>query len=62
MHNGVYETLEEVIDFYNRGGGAGIGIELENQTLPPDALDLTEQEKEDLLAFMKSLSDPVPSL
>jgi cytochrome c peroxidase len=26
MHNGVYRTLEEVVDFYDRGGGAGIGI------------------------------------
>lgn len=58
MHNGVYNTLEEVVDFYNRGGGAGIGIELENQTLPPDPLQLSPQEIEDLIAFMKSLEDP----
>ncbi len=41
MHNGVYATLEQVVDFYDRGGGAGIGIELEHQTLAPDRLDLT---------------------
>ncbi len=41
MHNGVYRTLEEVVDFYDRGGGAGIGIDLPNQTLPPDKLNLT---------------------
>jgi len=57
MHNGVFETLEEVIDFYNRGGGAGIGIDLELQTLPPDELNLTEQEQKDLVAFMKTLTD-----
>lgn len=57
MHNGVYETLEEVIDFYDRGGGAGIGIELEYQTLPPDPLNLTEEEKQDLINFMHSLDD-----
>lgn len=56
MHNGVYQTLEQVIDFYNRGGGAGIGIELENQTLPPDNLNLSKQEKADLIAFIKALS------
>ena len=33
MHNGIYNTLEEVVDFYNRGGGAGIGIQQELQTL-----------------------------
>ncbi len=57
MHNGVYTTLEEVIDFYNRGGGAGIGIDLELQTLPPDPLDLTDEEQKDLIHFLKTLTD-----
>lgn len=57
MHNGVYDSLEEVIDFYDRGGGAGIGIELENQTLPPDPLRLNEEEKESLIAFLHTLTD-----
>ncbi len=26
MHNGVYRTLEQVVDFYDRGGGAGLGV------------------------------------
>ncbi len=57
MHNGVYETLEEVVDFYNRGGGAGIGINLDNQTLPPDPLDLSGSEISDLIQFMHALTD-----
>ncbi|GGF34890.1 cytochrome-c peroxidase [Echinicola rosea] len=57
MHNGVYGTLEEVVDFYDRGGGAGIGIALENQTLPTDKLELTEAEKGALVAFIEALSD-----
>lgn len=57
MHNGVYQTLEEVIDFYNRGGGAGIGISLDNQTLPSDKLDLSETEIQDLIAFIKTLNN-----
>ena len=57
MHNGVYETLDEVVDFYNRGGGAGIGIELAHQTLPPDSLNLTEQEQADLVSFLHALTD-----
>ena len=57
MHNGVYHTLEEVMDFYNRGGGAGIGIELEHQTLPPDPLNLTQQEIKDIISFMEALTD-----
>jgi cytochrome c peroxidase len=57
MHNGVFETLEEVIDFYNRGGGAGLGLELEYQTLPDTPLNLNDREKQDLIAFMESLTD-----
>ncbi len=57
MHNGVFTTLEEVVDFYNKGGGIGTGINVENQTLPSDALNLTATEQKALVAFMKTLSD-----
>jgi len=57
MHNGVYETLDDLLDFYNRGGGAGIGIELSNQTLPPDPLDLSPDELNSIKAFLNSLTD-----
>jgi cytochrome c peroxidase len=57
MHNGVYRTLEDVVDFYDRGGGAGIGIELSNQTLSPEPLRLTAREKRDLIAFLGALTD-----
>jgi cytochrome c peroxidase len=52
FHNGGELTLEQVIDFYNRGGNfpsdAVPGI-------PP--LNLTDQEKQDLVAFLKGLTD-----
>lgn len=57
MHNGVFKTLEEVIDFYNRGGGTGLNIAPEAQTLAPDLLNLTENEKTDLRNFLRTLSD-----
>lgn len=57
MHNGVYKTLEEVLEFYNNGGGAGLGIGPENQTLPPDKLNLTKKEISDIIEFLKSLTD-----
>ena len=57
MHNGIYRTLEEVIDFYDKGGGAGLGITLPNQTLPAEPLNLTRLEKEALIEFLKSLND-----
>ncbi|BCY28620.1 cytochrome-c peroxidase [Flavobacterium okayamense] len=57
MHNGVFSTLEEVVDFYDNGGGFGLGIDLEYQTLPTDKLNLTKKEKEQLVLFLKTLTD-----
>jgi cytochrome c peroxidase len=57
MHNGSFESLVEVMDFYNKGGGAGRGLLLPHQTLSSDALNLSQQEVKDILAFMKSLED-----
>ncbi|WP_067149471.1 cytochrome-c peroxidase [Pseudotamlana agarivorans] len=57
FHNGAYSSLEEVVEFYDQGGGAGLGLNVANQTLSPDALLLSDQEKSSLVAFMKSLSD-----
>ncbi|MDN3667081.1 cytochrome-c peroxidase [Algibacter miyuki] len=59
MHNGVYETLEEVVAFYNLGGGGGLGFDLEHQTLPFDELNLTTEEQNALVAFMKTLTETV---
>jgi cytochrome c peroxidase len=57
MHNGVYNTLEEVIDFYDKGGGIGLGFDLPNQTLSPDRLHLTNPEKKELILFLHALTD-----
>ncbi|HEY9178137.1 MAG TPA: cytochrome c peroxidase [Flavipsychrobacter sp.] len=57
MHNGAYKTLEDVMDFYNKGGGVGLGIRVEHQTLPFDSLSLNKQEISDIVAFMKALTD-----
>ncbi len=57
MHNGVYENLEQIMDFYNRGGGAGMGMDLPNQTLPFDNLNLNQKEIQDVISFMEALTD-----
>ncbi len=51
MHNGAYKTLQEVVDHYNRGGD-------DRENLDPNLkpLNLTDQEKVDLVAFMRSLT------
>ncbi len=57
MHNGVFTTLEQVVDFYNKGGGQGLNIAPQNQTLPFDKLNLSGKEKRDIILFMKTLTD-----
>jgi len=57
MHNGVYKTLEEVMDFYNKGGGGGLGFDIDHQTLPFDNLNLSKEEISALVAFIKTLND-----
>jgi cytochrome c peroxidase len=57
MHNGVYQTLEDVMDFYNRGGGSGIGIDLSNQTIPFDNLNLSHEEQRHIISFLNTLTD-----
>jgi cytochrome c peroxidase len=57
MHNGVYNTLEQVVEFYNLGGGGGLGFDLEHQTLPFDKLNLTAEEQNAIVAFMKTLTE-----
>jgi cytochrome c peroxidase len=44
MHNGVFESLDDVIDFFDKGGGAG------NTVLKP--LNLNSEEKRALKVFM----------
>ncbi|MEM9337989.1 MAG: cytochrome c peroxidase [Bacteroidota bacterium] len=57
MHNGVYTTLEQVMDFYNKGGGGGMNFDLPHQTLPFDSLNLSQNEQQAVIAFMKTLTD-----
>ena len=57
MHNGQFRTLDEVIAFYNEGGGAGRGLRVENQTLPANKLHLTARDVADLKAFLLTLTD-----
>lgn len=57
MHNGGYKTLKEVMNFYNKGGGKGFGFKVDNQTLSDAPLQLTDQEINDIIEFMKALDD-----
>lgn len=51
MHNGIYQTLEEVVEHYDRGGDVKDNLD---PSMTP--LNLTAREKADLVEFMKSLT------
>jgi len=52
MHDGRFGTLEEVIEHYNSGGH-----HTENKSSNVLQLHLSEQDKQDLLAFLNTLTD-----
>ena len=55
MHNSAFVTLEDVLDFYDKGSGK---ISNKDPLLKP--LNLTKQDKAALIAFLESLSgDPI---
>ncbi len=55
MHNGRFRTLEDVVEFYNRGGD----FNAPNKDPRVRPLNLTSQQKADLVAFMKRpMTDP----
>lgn len=57
MHNGAFSSLENVVAFYNKGGGKGLGLSVPNQTLPEDELGLSKREQQDIVLFMEALTD-----
>jgi cytochrome c peroxidase len=61
MHDGVYASLGEVVDHYNRGGGMGDFSGTKEVTISPLLLD--SQEMSDLVEFLSSLDDgdPLPT-
>jgi cytochrome c peroxidase len=61
MHSGQLATLEDVIDFYNAGGGdaGSSGIMKDSRVVP---LGLSADDKADLVEFLKTLSGaPLPA-
>ena len=58
MHDGRFETLEEVIEHYATGVNTSSTLdELMFHNIEPGGLQLTEQDKADLVAFLKALTD-----
>ncbi len=59
MHNGIFNSIDEVISFYDAGGATGKGLPVRNQTLSGDSLKLSKLEKEELTAFLHSLNENI---
>ncbi|MCW5596301.1 MAG: hypothetical protein KIT42_10570 [Rhodocyclaceae bacterium] len=57
MHNGVFATLREVVDFFDAGGG-----ETPNKSPLLRPLGLSDEEKNDLVAFLAALSMERPMI
>ncbi len=56
MHNGMFKTLEEVVEYYNDPAKiVSNSINIDDDLKQP--LGLTEKEKKDLIAFLKTLTD-----
>ena len=62
MHDGRFRTLEQVVDFYDRGVQANPGLDPRLRAGPgpnasPLRLNLTRDERDALVAFLKTLTD-----
>ncbi len=59
MHDGRYETLEEVVDFYDHGikDNPNLDVRFRDSNGEPIRMDLTSIEKKALVAFMNTLTD-----
>ena len=57
MHDGRFQTLEEVVDHYNEGIQESSTIDQTVLNTKDTGLFLTDQDKEDLINFLKTLTD-----
>ncbi len=57
MHNGAFQTLEQVVRFYNQGGGRGLGLNVPNQAPEVRPLHLSFQDEAAIVRFLEALSD-----
>ena len=57
MHDGSVKTLEEVVEWYDKGGHPNPHLDKDIKKL-----NLTPEEKADLVAFMKACTGPLPKV
>lgn len=59
MHDGRFETLEEVLDFYNEGVQKSVNIDSKMGLAHQGGVRLTALEKKQVIAFLNTLTDSV---
>lgn len=57
MHNGIYRSLDQVVDFYNHGAGNKFRFRGIFLSILPDSLNLDAAEKKALISFVHALTD-----
>ena len=59
MHDGRFSTLEDVVDHYSEGIVAhdNLSEELKNEDGTPRRLNLNQEDKDALVAYLKTLTD-----
>ena len=60
IHDGRFETLEEVVDFYSEGiqNHPNLDANLRDDNGQPKKMNFSNEDKADLIAFLNTLSDP----
>jgi len=59
MHDGRFKTLEEVLDFYSSGVHTSVNVDSKMSYAYQKGVKLTETEKKEVIAFLKTLTDSV---
>ena len=57
MHDGRFQTLEEVVEHYSSGVQRSPNLDPNLAKHPESGLQLTAEEKRSLVAFLKTLTD-----
>ena len=58
MHDGRFQTLEEVLDFYSTGVNQPYNVDAGMEFAHVGGVNMSQDEKDALLAFLRTLTDP----
>jgi len=55
----LFLSAKEKVEFYNKGGGVGLGLKVETQTLASTPLKLNDKEVKEIVSFLQALTDSI---